>query len=244
MNKKIVLGVVAVSLLFSFITYGNGLRLSETETTKYTDGSEDTYINSSEIYENYYTLDFLYIGNHSTGLYETYISFELFDYPTDNWTKAEVEIYVKILLGTTAVTASEVNEIWRADTLIWNNRPTNRTEITSFIVDEEDKIYSFDVSDLISGEYLLICLNATSIPTGYLSIPSSSDDSYNIPGPKIKFTYPAIPNGEEDESGNGSRNNVIAGYDLVLFLGIAMASTVFIYKIVSRRKKRYKSINN
>ncbi|MFX1501297.1 MAG: DNRLRE domain-containing protein [Promethearchaeota archaeon] len=213
MKKYCLIIGILILMLYTIPVNGKDLNLSATASALAT---KDSYVHSNNPTSNYGGADWIIFGDYlSTWITEAYIEFDISSPPT-GWTKAEIEIDMYSISETTQLTISEITESWGELTITWMNKPAHGQEITTLTVAVE-QVYTIDVTNFISGNSLSICINATSIPTGYAQATSTEGDWANGPGPTLVWTYTTPSNGEEEEQ-QTLFSPIITGYNVVLLL--------------------------
>jgi len=191
--------------------------------------TKDSYVHSNNPTSNYGGKDWLIFGFYFTlYLTEAYIEFDVTS-PPSGWTNAEIEINMYSISETTQMTVSLITESWDELTITWMNKPVHGQEITKLTV-AAGQVYTIDVTSLIFGrDSLSICINATSLPTGYVQATSREGDSSYSPGPTLTWTYPTPPpNG--DENGDGDTPFAIPGYNLFLIPAVLIGISLILLK--------------
>lgn len=217
MRRKYNIGLILLSsLLFITIPSFGSSQLTTTATSS-SMATKDSHVDSGDGLSNYGGQDWLIFGLYFSDLREAYLEFDTSS-PPANWTKAEIKIDMYSISETTQLTVSLITESWSELSINWMNKPAHEQVITTMTVAAEE-IYSIDVTNFISGSSLSICINATTLPTGYVQA-CSKEGHIGEPlmeGPKIVWTYPTptIPSG------------TIPGYELTI-LAIAMLSVLAI----------------
>ncbi len=209
-------------MLFTPSIEAGGVTVSATTSNLAT---KDSYVNSNNGLLNYGGQDWLIFGFYF-GLYltEAYIEFDISS-PPSGWTKPEIEIDIYSISETTQLTVSLITAIWNELTITWMNKPANGQEITKLTVATE-QVYTIDVTSFISGSSLSICINATTLPTGYVQATSREGDWSLGPGPTLTWTYPTPPsNGDGDTTLPD-----IPGYNIFLVLGTLLGVSVILIK--------------
>ena len=228
--KKYVIPICFLTLmLFTPFIKAEGITISSTTSNLAT---KDSYVNSNNGLSNYGGQDWLIFGFYF-GLYltEAYIEFDISLRPS-GWTKAEIEIDMYSISETTQLTISLITESWDELTIDWMNKPDHAQEITKLTVATE-QVYTIDVTSFISGSSLSICINATSLPTGYVQATSREGDLSFMPGPTLKWTHPNGDSGDGGDGGDGSEDVTlfdIPGYDIFLVLGALCGISVILIK--------------
>jgi len=193
--------------------------------------TKDSYVHSDNPTSNYGGQDWLIFGYYFTlYLTEAYIEFDISLRPS-GWTKAEIEIDMYSISETTQLTVSLITESWDELTINWMNKSTHGQEITRLTVATE-QVYTIDVTSFISGSSLSICINATSLPTGYVQATSREGDCSYGPGPNLTWTHPEPPS-NGDENGDGDEDSLFAtipGYNVFLIPAILIGISFIIMK--------------
>ena len=193
--------------------------------------TKDSYVNSNNGLSNYGGQDWIIFGYYLTvWLTEVYIEFDISS-PPSGWTKAEIEIDMYSISETSQLTVSLITESWNELTITWMNKPAHVQEITKLTVATE-QVYTIDVTNFISGNSLSICINATSLPTGYVQATSREGDWSFGPGPTLTWTYTTPtppPNGDGNGDGVDPFAN-IPGYNIFLIPAILIGISLILTK--------------
>ncbi len=187
----------------------------------------DAFVWESAPTTNYGSDNYLHLGDISGGRYETYLLFSFPDYPT-NFTSARIELYFWGAFSTSLVSCDvyKLNNLtWSENTITWNTRIQQKTNIFSQTIDNSDFSVVLNVTDYISGTILGISLMIPILLTDQCSF-YSKDHSNSDAHPILTFVYPT-----------SSTNGTIAGFDLlVIFSCVAIIVYITKYKILNKKR--------
>jgi len=206
MRKHTILLYSLISFLI-FISFSSAGTCITTSATRYYSAIKDSYVDSALPTSNYGGQNRLIFGHYYySDPAEAYLSFATSD-PPSNWTKAEIEIHMYYITNATNLTICSTTASWDELTITWLNKPAHGQEITQLTVATE-QVYSIDVTNFISGDFISICINATTVPAGYVEA-SSREGGFGSITPKLKWTFtpPELK---------------IPGFNTLIFLGLML----------------------
>jgi hypothetical protein len=213
MHKKF---VILNAFLVIFITFSYIVNVNASEVKNITLlPIKDTYADSTRPTQTMGNSDYLYFGNFSGIMTETFLSFEISS-KYKNISVAEIQIQgIVFCSGNESYTSplkanfSLTSNNWEESTLNWENKPSPQQEITSFWINSFSWSYSdppvffnVDIIDTIqfvseSENILSICISTIvedPIYLGYLTIASKEAHDNNILfGPLLHLTYIEVP---------------------------------------------------
>ncbi|MHA2038122.1 MAG: Loki-CTERM sorting domain-containing protein [Promethearchaeota archaeon] len=222
----IILGFLTFMLLATRIG-GADIAISSTQSSLAT---KDSYVHSDNNTTNYGDQVFLLFGHHlGLHLTEAYLEFDTSS-PPAGWTNAEIEIDMFWISESTQLTVSLVTDAWEELTITWLNKPNHTQEITSLTV-FDFKVYKINVANFISGSTLSVCINATTLPSGYVQATSQDGDWALGPGPTLTWTYPT------PSTNGGGDGIVVPGYNTFLVLGaLSVICGIIIYRKTNKKR--------
>ena len=158
-------------------------------------------------------------------LYEIFMGFSLNNSP-QGWISAEISFTLFDLVQILNISIWLIEEHWEESTLTWNNKPAQGELITSFNVTQDDT-YTFDITDFVGNRNnISICVNATkTFPHEDFEVFSREFGAETV-RPQLIWTYP-----------NPNPPSSIGGYDVLIFLGIALIS-IFSYSLMRKHKQK------